>query len=152
MMCIIRLFFIALSGMATLLAGSVAGAPACVQVVIPTAGGAFAQTGQRLDGYLLAGNTSIDYFGGGPKEYRHWFVFRVPTFAGPLVGAEFRLHAGTMISDSGSEVWEVHHVASGITNFLQPLPVPAPGVFSDLGDGPSYGSAVLSSNQNSRVY
>jgi len=36
----------------------------CIRVLPAVAGGAFVQTGQRVDGYYLDGNTAVDYFGG----------------------------------------------------------------------------------------
>ena len=132
-------------------AGVAAGAAPCVQVVTPTAGGAYVQTGERVDSYLLAGNTEIDYFGGGPKDYRNWLVFRVPAFPGPLVGAELRLPAETTISQSDRETWEVHHVATPVTTLLQPTGnIRRPEVYADLGDGPVYGRATILTSQNRR--
>ncbi|HKX63005.1 MAG TPA: immunoglobulin domain-containing protein, partial [Verrucomicrobiae bacterium] len=133
----------------------------CAQVVAPLAGGAIVQTGERVEGYLLAGNTTIDYFGGGPKDYRNWFVFRLPAFPGPLVGAELRLHAGTIISRSDQETWEMHHVSTPIMNFLQPprmtnngvpIIIPSPATYADLGDGAVYGSATIRTNQRAGAY
>jgi hypothetical protein len=92
--------------------------------------------------------------GGGPKEYRNWFCVSGPGVAqGRWWGRNSAFTpAARLVSDSGSEIWEVHHVASAITNFLQPFPAPAPAVFADLADGPYYGGAILSTNQNPRTY
>src|SRR4051794_22413642 len=84
--------------------------PPCSQSIPVLAGGAFVQTGDRLGDYYLAGNTPVDYFGGGPKTYRNWFVFALPAFPGPLQRAELRLPAGTTVSAAGTETWELHAV------------------------------------------
>src|SRR4030095_16656893 len=121
MMCSIRYFRLCFRTTVFLLCARAAeGAGPCVQVVAPLAGGAFVQTGQRVDGYLLAGDTGIAYFGGGPKDYRNWIVFRLPVFPGPLVGAELRLPTGTTYSQSDRETWELHHVSTAVTAFLHP--------------------------------
>src|SRR5262245_35274296 len=152
MTCSFRFFSLSVWGAVSLLgARPTAGAVSCAQVVAPAAGGAYVQTGERVDGYLLAGNTEIDYFGGGPKDYRNWLVFRLPVFPGPLVGAELRLPAGTTFSQSDQETWELHHVSTPVSTLLQPAgSIPRPDVYADLGEGPVYGAATIRTNQNRR--
>ena len=92
------------------------------------------------------------YFSGGPTsnsftEWRSWFAFDLAGIGGTITSAALQLNAGTYSSPDASETYELHQVTTAVSalggvsnNGL---------IFTDLGDGPAYGTHVFNASQNS---
>ena len=91
------------------------------------------------------------YFSGGTSsnaftEWRSWFAFDLAAIGGTITGAALQLNAGTYTSPDASETYELHQVTTAV-NLLGSL-LNNGAVFTDLGDGPVYGTHVFNASQN----
>lgn len=86
----------------------------------------------------------LAYYGGYYwEEYRNWFVFSIPSSLGLIQSATFRIYStSSLYSDTGSEVYQLHEVTNTVSR-LRGGGTGLVDVFSDLGDGPAYGSRTI---------
>jgi hypothetical protein len=90
------------------------------------------------------------YFNGGSPnsftEWRSWFAFDLAGMGGTITAAALQLNAGTYTSPDASETYELHQVTTAVNVLGSSLNNGA--IFTDLGDGPVYGTHVFNASQN----
>ena len=100
-------------------------------------------------GYHGVGNANYYVGNSFNATYRNWFVFNIPTLAGPIARAGLRVNTYQIDSPTGSETYLLHQVTnapatlsaggSGLTN-----------IYNDLGDGPIYGARTFTPGESNR--
>ncbi|MGC3959474.1 MAG: M36 family metallopeptidase [Verrucomicrobiota bacterium] len=78
--------------------------------------------------------------------YRNWFAFNVPALPGPVVAAQLRIKTYSIVTATGSETFQLHHVSTAVPTLV------AGGtglvsIFNDLADGVVYGSRSFSTSE-----
>lgn len=103
--------------------------------------------------YNLVLGESSDYYAGRNTWYwtpdveaRNWFAFEIPFFDAPLVGAELRVYAGLVWVTNGTTIlYELHQVTTPFEDISNHTGNRT-NTFTDLGDGPVFGSRTFSNN------
>jgi hypothetical protein len=126
-----------------------AATPSCLVALQPTAAGHYnSQNYYAVERVQLMAGQEPNFQG---SEMRNWFVFSVPNFPRPLAGAELRLSVGGMNTQDQSERYELHEVLTPVGNLTSYFGNTL-DTFADLGNGPVYGSKVVSTNDGSPQY
>ncbi len=91
--------------------------------------------------YICGDNT-----GSSNAPYRNWFAFNLPALPGPVLTAQLRIHTYSILSPTGSETFQLHHVSTAVPTLV------AGGtglinIYNDLADGAVYGSRNFSPNE-----
>lgn len=78
--------------------------------------------------------------------YRNWFAFNLPALPGPVLTAQLRINTYSILSPTGSETFQLHHVSTAVPTLV------AGGtglitIYNDLADGVAYGSRSFSPNE-----
>ena len=125
-----------------------AGADCLIEVQASAAGHYNSQNLYPIDRQLYIAGQDPTLSGG---EMRNWFLFFVPTLSRPLVRAELRVFAGGVETADGSERFELHQVTTPFGALLNYTGDPM-ATFQDLGDGPLFGSQVITTNDAAQPY
>jgi hypothetical protein len=134
----VQLFFISFLW-AALTTG--AGAATCLQVVNASEAGFY---GGAPDYTYSVGPYLVGQFSYlNNAEVHNWFVFPLPAFPAALERAELRIYAGAVSTLDPSEAYELHNVITPVASLINHTGN-STNIYNDLGDGPVYGSAVIS--------
>lgn len=104
-------------------------------------------------GYHFPGNANYlcgDYSSAVNPPLRNWFAFNVPPLPGPVVAAQLRINTYSIVSPTGSEMFQLRHVSTPVAALV------AGGsglisIYGDLADGPIYGDRSLSVAESNQI-